>query len=74
MQTKSLKRRMANFSNTPHRKNEFNSNEYQKAQRFFAENGVNLSIVPDFDPVLLLEPENEFNKDYYDNLKRLGVI
>lgn len=76
-------RRMANFKKTPHRggsniKQEvpgrIDPEEYAKAQRFFAENGVNLSIVPGFDPVLLLEPENEFNRDHYDNLRKLGII
>ncbi|PKQ78365.1 hypothetical protein CJP16_10570 [Aeromonas sobria] len=76
-------RRMANFKKTPHRggstikqdvPGRIDPVEYAKAQRFFAESGVNLAIVPGFDPVLLLEPENEYNKDYHEQLKRLGVI
>lgn len=76
-------RRLANFKNTPHRggsviKTEvpgrIDPEEYAKAKRFFAESGVNLSIVPGFDPILLLEPENEFNRDHYDNLRKLGII
>lgn len=76
-------RRMANFKKTPHRggstikqnvPGHIDPEEYAKAQKFFAENGVNLSIIPGFDPVLLIEPENEFNQDYHENLKRLGVI